>query len=131
MDHIVFLFYPLILEFLFQIYFSYFFPDNYIFKRDMSKIINIIIVIINTFLLIAYNINNYYYLHVINRPLSDENVPVKYRYSRRKFWAIFLLHNIIIIQSLDFYFITDQQVKTASFCYFCFFAFIFFLLFAF
>ena len=55
MDHFVFLLYPYIIEFLSQIYISYIFPENYIFKRDMSKIANIIIVIINTILLIAYN----------------------------------------------------------------------------
>ena len=129
MDHFVFLFYPFILEFLSQIYITYIFPDNYFFKRDKSEIINIIIILINTFLLICYNINNYYYLHVINRPLCDRNVPVKYRYSRGKFWSIFLLHNVSIIQCLDFYFNTDRLLEIYTYCYFCFFALIFIIFF--
>ena len=129
MDHIVFLFYPFILEFLSQIYIAYIFPDKYIFKRDSSSIFNIIIVILNTFLIIAYNINNYFYLLVINRPLSDRDAPVRYRYSRIKFWIIFFLQNVCIIQSLDFYFNTDKQLEIFTYCYFCVFALIFFCLF--
>ena len=95
----------------------------------MSKIINIFILIINTFLLIAYNINNYYYLHVINRPLCDRNVPVKYRYSRRKFWTILLLQNVVIFESLDFYLLTDKELKIYTYSYFSIFGLIFLIFF--
>ena len=110
LDHIVFLFYPFILEFLSQIYYSYIFADIYIFKRDLNKYINILFTIINSLLIICYNCNNYFYFHVINRPLSKRNVPVRYRYTKVKFWILLLLQNIIIIQCLDFYFIDDKSL---------------------
>ena len=52
-QHIVYLLYPFILEFLAQIIFSYIFPDTFIFKKDKSKIINLVIAILNVILIIG------------------------------------------------------------------------------
>ena len=35
--------------------------------------------------------------------MSDENVPIKFRYPNKKFWAIFLMQNLIIIECLCLY----------------------------
>ena len=93
MEHIVYLIYPFLLGFLVQILYSYIFPDTFLFKIDASKIINAIIAIINSLLIIGYNINNYFFMKIINRPYDDKNTSIKFRYSTRKFWIIFLLQN--------------------------------------
>ena len=41
-EHLVYLLYPFILEFLAQIIFSFIFPDTFIIKMDQEKILNII-----------------------------------------------------------------------------------------
>ena len=56
MEHLVFLLYPFILEFLFQILYSYIFPDTFIFKKDLSSALNIIITILNLILIIIFAI---------------------------------------------------------------------------
>ena len=125
MDHIVFLLYPYLLEFLVQILYSYIFPNTFLFQKDQSNILNIFITVINVFLIIGYNINNYYYLLLINRPFSDRDVPIKYRYSNKKFWVIFFMQNVVLIQNLERYFYSDRQFAIYAYCYFCIFALIF------
>ena len=129
MDHLVFLFYPFLLEFLMQIIYSFLFPETNIFKLDQPQIVNILIAIVNIFLIIGYNINNYFYLSLINRPYCDRDVPIKYRYSVRKFWIIFFMQNTALIQSLEEYLYTNNQFAIYSYCYFCVYALIFIMLF--
>ena len=128
-EHIVFLLYPFILEFLAQILFSYIFPDTFIFEKNNSKILNIIVAIINSILIIGYNINNYFFMIIINRPFDDKYTSIKYMYSNRKFWIIFLMQNITLVQNIQLYFNTDNQVGIFSYIYLCFFCLLFLLLF--
>ena len=129
MDHLVFLFYPFILEFLFMIVYIYIFKDSPLFKIDQNRFVNILILILNIFLIVGYNINNYYYLRLINRPYCDRDVPVKYRYSDKKFWLIFFMQNVALIQNLEKFFYLDKQFSIYTYCYFCIFALIFIILF--
>ena len=129
MDHLVFLFYPFLLEFLIQILYSYIFPKTFLFKRDQSKFLNILVTILNLFLIIGYNINNYFYLILINRPFYDREVPIKYNYSNQKFWIIFFLQNIVLIQNIDKYFYTNKHFTIFSYCYLIIFTLIFLTLF--
>ena len=128
LDHLVFLLYPFILEYLAQVYFSFCFKNTYVFEQDVNKYVNILILVLNSFLIIGYNFNNYLFLNVINRPFSERDVPVRFRYSKTKFWILFLLQNVMMIQALDFY-LTDQTLKIYSFGYFCFFGILFICLF--
>ena len=128
-EHIVFLLYPFILEFLIQILFSYIFPDTFIFEKNSAKILNIIVAIINSILIIGYNINNYFFMIIINRPFDDKNTSIKYMYSNRKFWLIFLMQNFTLVQNIQLYFYTDEQVSIFSYIYLCFFCLLFLLLF--
>ena len=129
MEHIVYLIYPFLLGFLVQILYLYIFPDTFLFKIDASKIINAIIAIINSLLIIGYNINNYFFMKIINRPYDDKNTSIKFRYSTRKFWIIFLLQNIALIQSIPTYLYTDEQLEIFSYIYLCLFCLIFLALF--
>ena len=128
MDHLVFLFYPFFLGFLAQIVYSLIF-DSPLFKLDQNKFINLLIAILNIFLIIGYNINNYFYLKLINRPFSNRDVSIKYRYSNKKFWVIFFMQNVALIQNLGKYFYLDKQFEIFTYCYFCIFAIIFLIVF--
>ena len=129
MEHLVFLLYPFILEFLFQILYSYIFPDTFIFKKDLSSALNIIITILNLILIIGYNICNYFFFLVINRPFSDKDVAIKYEYSSKKFWMIFLLQNVCLIQNIQKYFKNDNQFQIFGYIYICILILIFIILF--
>ena len=124
-QHLVYLLYPFILEFLAQIIISFIFPDTFIFKNDQSKILNIIVVILNLILIIGYNINNYIFMKIINRPYDDKNLGIKYRYSYSKFWIVFSMQNIALIQNIQLYFSTDKQVEVFSYIYLCIFCLLF------
>ena len=59
MDHIVFLFFPFIIEYLSFSYYIYFFPSKFIIKLNNTKMLAFIFIIINTILIVGYNIENY------------------------------------------------------------------------
>ena len=128
-EHLVYLLYPFIIEFLVLIFFSYIFPDDFYFKRDCSSIINILVAIINLILIIGYNINNYFFMKIINKPYDDRNFGIKYRYSSRKFWIVFLLQDVSLIQNIQLFFRDENQLKIFSYVYLCFFCLIFLILF--
>ena len=128
-EHLVYLLYPFILEFLAQIIFSFIFPDTFIIQMDQEKILNIIFTIINAILIILYNIHNYFFMKIINNPYGDKDSEIKYRYSSHKFWIIFLVQNVSIIQNIQLYFKTDEQVKLFSYIYSIFFFLLFIILF--
>ena len=98
-EHLVYLLYPFIIEFLVQIFFSFIFPDSFFFKRDCPSILNIIVAVINLLLIIGYNINNYFLLKIINKPYDYRNFGIKYRYSSRKFWIVFILQDVALIEN--------------------------------
>ena len=68
-------------------------------------------------------------MKIINRPYDDKNTSIKFRYSTRKFWIIFLLQNIALIQSIPTYLYTDEQLEIFSYIYLCLFCLIFLALF--
>ena len=110
MDHIVFILYPFLLEFLsFSVYILAI-PNRFVIKKDISTSLNLVVCILNIILIIGYNINGIIYMTCVNRPLTDKKTPVKYRYSDKKFYLLFLMQNFIIIQSIYFY-LNDTGLK--------------------
>ena len=103
MDHIVFLLFPFLLEFLSFSIFILILPDKFIIKKTENMLLNIIVCILNVILIVCYNINGVIYMTCVNRPLTDKRTPVKYRYSEKKFFLIFLLQNLVIFESLNLY----------------------------
>ena len=103
MDHIVFLLYPFLLEFLAFSIFILILPDKFVIKKTENMLLNIIVCILNVVLIIAYNVNGVIYMTCVNRPLTDKRTPVKYRYSDKKFYLIFLLQNLVILECLNLY----------------------------
>ena len=103
MDHIVFILYPFLLEFLSFSFYILIIPNRFIIKKTLGTLINIIICILNVILIVSYNINGIIYMTCVNRPLTDKRTPVKYRYSDKKFYLLFLLQNFVIFESLSLY----------------------------
>ena len=124
MDHIVFILYPFLLEFLsFSIY-IFILPNKFIIKNDANNLLNILVCILNILLIIFYNINGVIYMMCVNRPLTDKKTPVKYRYSDKKFYLLFLLQNFVIIESVVL-FLEETALKIFRIVIIIFFAGIF------
>jgi hypothetical protein len=110
MDQIVFLLYPILIEYLFFPVFILSLPNKFIIKATLSTSINIITCVINIFMIIGYNINGIIYMTCVNRPLTDKKTPVKYRYNNKKFYLIFLMQNLTICEAGEIY-LTGNSLK--------------------
>ena len=121
-EHINFLFFPFIIEFLSFSYYMYFFPDKFIIKCDKNEhtILLIIFMIINTFLIVSYNIDNYIDMVCSNRLFTitiydadsyikenkvkkNKMKPIAYRCSNLFFYILVFLQNFIIFLMIENY----------------------------
>ena len=121
-DHINFLLFPFIIEFLSFSYYMYFFPNKFIIKYDIKnqKILLIFFMIINTFLIISYNIDNYINIVCSNRLYTitifeansyikenkvkiDNGKPIAYRCSNLVFYILIFLQNFMIFSIIENY----------------------------
>ena len=103
-DHLLFFFYPFLLEYLSFIYYIEFIPNKFIIKKDPNmKILNIVMAVINVLVIIGINFHSFIHIVSVNHSVSEENVPIKYRYPNKKFWVIFLMQNIIMIECVPLY----------------------------
>ena len=103
MDQIVFFFFPFLIEYLFFPIYILALPDKFIIKATLSTSINIITCIINIIMIIGYNINGIIYMTCVNRPLTDKRTPVKYRYSNKRFYLIFFMQNLVLLECVEIY----------------------------
>ena len=121
-EHVYFLLFPFIIEYLSFSYYMYFFPDKFIIKCDTKnqKILLIFIMIINTILIILYNIDNYIDIVCSNRlftitifeadSYAKENKvkknkmkPISYRCSNLFLYILIYLQNFVIFSMLGNY----------------------------
>ena len=110
LDHIIFLFYPYIIELFSFPFYIYFFPNKFVIQIDIQKQKGIIIlfIIINTLLIIVYNIYNYiliicsnkiYTITIfeINLKIRDSNSifspTIAYKCSNISFYIIIFFQN--------------------------------------
>ena len=64
-DHLIFLFFPFIIEFLVFILYIELLPDKFVIKREEGNdVLNIIIAVLNTVLIIGFNLISL--IHIIN-----------------------------------------------------------------
>lgn len=103
MDQIVFLLFPFLIEFLFFSVLILSLPNNFIIKKELKFSINIVVCFLNIIMIIGYNINGIIYMTCVNRPLTDKKTPVKYRYSNKKFYLLFFMQNLTLVQSTELY----------------------------
>ena len=121
-EHVNLLLFPFIIEFLSFSYYMYFFPDKFIIKCDIKnqKLLLIFFMIINTFLIIAYNLDNYIDIVCSNRlftitiyeadSYAKENKvkknkikPIAYRCSNIFFYILIFLQNFEIFSMIENY----------------------------
>ena len=107
LDHLLFLLFPYIIEFLSFIFYIEFNGDNFIIKKSINSIFNLIILVINIISIIAYNIQSFFHILCVNNPLDEENNKIKIKYGRNKIIIICLMQNIIIVECLVLY-LTDS-----------------------
>ena len=111
LDHLLFLFYPFLLEFLSFIFYIEIIPNSFIIKKDKEmNLLNYIVAIMNTILIVGINFHSFIHILSINHAVSEENVPIKYRYPEKKFWAIFLMQNLVILECIPVY--LESALKT-------------------
>ena len=103
LDHLCFLFFPYIIEFLSFIFYIQFIGDKYIIKKSLNSFKNIIISILNTISIIGFNIQSYFHILCFNNPLAQNNNKIKLNYGRNKIFIICTFQNIIMIESLSLY----------------------------
>ena len=126
MEHLVFLFFPYLLEFLAIPYYLYFCKDKFVIKLNGSSKNEIItLMIINTVLIVFYNFHNYLYMMCTNKNYTNndseailntqnekvfENSFVSYRNSNLSFLCFIIFQNVPLIQNIENY-IGDNSVK--------------------
>ena len=120
-DHILFLFFPFIIEYLSFIYYIYFFSDKFIINIDINKNISLIILIgiINSFLIINYNVENYINIIYSNKYYSisffdiysnqknkkfKNNKAISYKLPNTNIYILIFLQNFVLFIPLENYF---------------------------
>ena len=119
-DHIIFLFFPYIIEFLSFSYYIYFFPEDFIIKyNNHNNILLFIIIVLNTILIIVSNLNNYILIKCSNKvytineyeafskmkkisSLNEKNC-ISFKLSSLSFSLLIILQNFALFQTLEYY----------------------------
>ena len=105
LNHLTYVLFSFIIEFLSFVIYIEIFPDKFIIKKD-SKInqnIQIIFLVLNSILIISYNVNNHFLISLSNRPLSEREYPIKYKFSSSKIIILTIFQNFILIHPLQSY----------------------------
>ena len=105
LNHVVYIFFSYIIEFLSFIYYIEFLPNDFVIKKDskISEIINKIICVLNSIFIIIYNINNYYLITFANRPIADKTYPFRMNLPNLKLFILLLLQNFGLFHPLQCY----------------------------
>jgi len=102
-DVIFFILFPYIIEFLSFIFYIEFEGQKFIIKKELNKLVNIIIVALNSISIIGFNIQSFFHILSVNNPLDESNNKIKLKYGRNKLLVISLVQNIIIVECLVLY----------------------------
>ena len=121
LEHIIFLLFPYIIEYLSFSYYIYFFPNKFIitFNLEKGRIIISFNIIINTILIILCNIDNYIGMICSNKKYTitifeanSENKTnkeqknhksVAYRCSNTEFYILIILQNFVLFLTIENY----------------------------
>ena len=125
-EHLIFLFFPYLLEFLAIPYYIYFGKNKFIIKLEgVNKSLIIIVMIINLLLIVLYNYNNFLYILYANKNYlyndsnsilrtKNENVFensfISYRFSKISIICLTIFQNVPLIQNIENY-IGDSSIK--------------------
>ena len=108
LNHIVMVFFSYIIEFLSFIYYIELFPNDFIIKKNRKiNEIHIIFLILNGIFIVVYNINNYIFITVSNRPSADKKYPLRMLIPTSKFYILVIFQNFGFIHPLQIYLKAD------------------------
>ena len=127
LDHIVFLIFPYIIEYLSFSYYIYIFPNDFIIKLgNRSKLEIIVIIFVNTILIVGYNFCNYVfmissnkkyttseleaYLRIKNEQKYHNNKYALYKCSNIIFYNLILFQNFALIHTIEDYFDVKARI---------------------
>jgi hypothetical protein len=127
MEHISFLFFSYIIEYLSFIYYIIFIPDKFIIQSINNNIIILIIIIImNSILIIIYNIENCFNIICSNKiftttifeaysNLKENNIkkyrPISFKYSHINCFIFILLQNFVLFLNIENYVYNKKLFK--------------------
>ena len=118
-EHLIFLFFPFIIDFLVFILYMELLPDKFVIKKyEENDILNIIITVLNTVLIIGFNLISLIHIISINQQGNEKDAPIKYRFSKRKFAVFFLMQNFILLAVILIYLENITALKTFRICIF-------------
>ena len=126
-DHLIFLIFPYLLEFLSFSYYIYLFPDKFIIKyNNQNKILLLLVIFINSILIIGYNINNYIFIicsnkiyssnqfEAFSRTINKKNFKFKsvisYKCSKIVLFSYITLQNLVLFQTIEHYAINNNKI---------------------
>ena len=102
-DGLFFFFFRFFIEFLSFIFYIEFEGEKFIIKKDLNKLLNIIIIVLNSISILGLNIQSFFHILSVNNPFDESNNKIKLKYGRNKFLIINLIQNIIIVESLELF----------------------------
>ena len=104
LNHIVLISFSFIVEFLSFIYYIELFPNDFTIKKNRNiKEIHIVFCVLNAIFIIIYNIHNYLFIFVSNRPSGDKNYPFRMLIPNFKLYIIIICQNFSFIHPLQIY----------------------------
>ena len=105
LNHLVYVLFAYIIEFLAFIYYIEIFPNDFIIKKEsnVNRVFQIVFFVLNGILIISYNIFNYFCIKLINRPLSQQKYPIKFKFSFSKIILLIIIQNLSLIHPLECY----------------------------
>ena len=118
LNHMTYIFFSYIIEFLSFIYYIETFPNNFVIKKDkkINEITNRFIFALNTIFILIYNYNNYLFIFLINQPTADKLFPVRTTIPSSKIYILIIFQNFGMIHPLQFY-LEEKNNKLWSIIY--------------
>ena len=104
-NEIVYVLFSYIIEFLSFIFYIEIFPNDFIIKKNsnINQILQIIFFILNAFVIVVSNFNNYFNIFLVNRPLTPKSYPIKIKYTFSKIILLIIIQNLSLLHPLECY----------------------------
>ena len=105
LNHIVYIFFSYIIEFLSFIYYIDFLPNYFVIKKNskINRLFHESIIVLNSIFIIIYNINNYFFILFANRPMADKSFPFKMKIPKLKLFILIIFQNFSLFHPLQYY----------------------------
>ena len=111
LNHIVYILFSYIIEFLSFIYYIELFPKDFVIKKgpNVNEIIHKIFFVLNGIFIIIYNINNYACISLVNKVTGDNSYPVRMKMPPSKMYILIIIQNFSLIHPVQCY--LDEKIN--------------------